>query len=450
MARPEKKIPNAVSPLGELATKLRSGRTSCGLSYAVLSGRTRLYSAATLQRAASGTVVPKREVVRAFAHACGLDVDELDRLWLNAYRCREGTPRPRCGAAQPRAPHLISNLPELGAALGELRQTSGAPAYRMMEKRAASAGLELSRNTAYRISTGKQSPNSVACLEAFLVGCALPPQRHAVWLEAWLRVTRQADLARAAVVRETQQLEAVVANSPGGEVTQDTALRLLRKADLDSLERYRGFDTPWTVECVRCAAIFRVRLSDVILQRTGCTDCPEINERVRDAWADVLDNKTGTLGPDVVKALDSCTLLQARLLRNQLNVPVYAADRETAVILQSDTWHVALDAALRNHVQRRFVLDVLVVHGYEPNSASRTGNRQRRLVKAAGLTAEPVDGPVEAVSEPAAEDRQAAHRRDNARPRFLDGQTTRPRPYSGAPPHRGTRGLPPAPTNSGV
>ncbi|MET8134110.1 helix-turn-helix domain-containing protein [Streptomyces sp. NPDC005251] len=450
MARPEKKIPNEVSPLGKLATKLRNGRTACGFSYAVLSGRTRLYSAATLQRAASGTVVPKREVVRAFAHACGLDVDEVDQLWLNAYRGGQKAPRDRRGAAQPPAPHLIRDLPQLGAALGELRQTSGAPAYRVMEKRAASAGLELSRSTAYRISAGKQSPSSVACLEAFLVGCALPPQRRAVWLEAWLRAARQDDLARAAVLRETRQLEAVVANSPDGEVTQETALRLLRKADLDALERYRGFDAPWTVECVRCAAIFRVRLSDVILQRTGCTDCPEINERVRDAWADLLDNKTGTLGPDVVKALNACALLQARLLRNQLNIPVYAADRETAVILQSDTWHPALRAALRNHVQRRFVLDVLVVHGYESKSVSRTGNRQRRLVKAAGLMVEPVDEPAEEASELAVEDRQAAQRRDSARPWFLDEQTARTRPHSGAVPRRGSRGLPPAPTNSGV
>lgn len=159
VARPEKPVPNELSPVGKLAAKLRSGRTSRGFSYVALSERTRLYSAATLQRAASGAVVPKREVVRAFAHACGLDVDELDRLWLDAYRGNQRGQEDRRSGAQAPLPHLIRDLPHLGAALGELRQWSGAPPYRVMEKRARSAGLELSRSTAFRISAGRQSPS---------------------------------------------------------------------------------------------------------------------------------------------------------------------------------------------------------------------------------------------------------------------------------------------------
>lgn len=391
--------------------------------------------------------MPKLEVARAFAHVCGLDVDEIDRLWLDAYRGRQSS---RNGGTQAPSPHLIRDLPDLSAALGELRQSSGAPPCRLMEKRALAAGMELSRSTAYRISVRQQIPGSIACLEAYLVGCGLAPRRRAVWLEAWVRAKQQADSARSAVLRETEQLEAVVANGPGGEVSQETAVRLLRKADLDALERYRGFDVPWTVECMRCAATFRVRLSDVVLQRATCVDCPEINDRVRDAWAELLENRSGALDGDEVDALRASTMLQARLQRDHLNIPVFAPDSETAMALQSATWHPALEAALRHHIQRRFSLDVLVVHGYDVKHSARNGSRQRRLAVAAGVMEGPVDGPP-ADTSPA---REAAtpSRPEPARPASQDEQSapamTPPTDAPRASPRN--RLLPPAPTNSGA
>lgn len=390
MGRPEKPLPDPQSPVGKLAVALRSGRRLRGLSYVDLSKRTPRYSAATLQRAASGTVVPKREVARAFAHACGLDLDEIDQMWLDAYRARQGGHS--TGARAP-SPHLIRDLPDLSAALGELRRACGAPSYRVMQRRARAAGLELSRSTAYRISVRQQIPGSVACLEAFLVACGLPPRRRAVWLAAWLRATQHADGARLASLRETQQLEAVVADRPSGEVSQETAMRLLRKADFDALERYRGFDAPWTVECIRCAATLRVRLSDVVLQRTTCMECPEINRRVHKAWADLLANPDGALGRQEVRALRAATVLQARLQRSQLDVPVFVADKETGVVLQSSAWHPALEAALRRHIRRRFHLAVLLVYDYDTMPSHRNGNRQRRLAKAAGVVDGPIEGP---------------------------------------------------------
>ncbi|MET8102210.1 helix-turn-helix domain-containing protein [Streptomyces sp. NPDC005236] len=445
VARPEKSVPNELSPVGELATKLRGGRTARGFSYAMLSERTRLYSAATLQRAASGTVVPKREVVRAFAHVCGLDVEELDRLWLVAYRQSQGDRTSRSSQEQAPSPHLVRDLPHLGVALGELRQSCGAPPYRVMEKRAVSAGLELSRSTACRISTGRQHPTSVACLEAYLVGCGLPVQRRAVWLEAWLRTTQQAELARSAVLHEKQQLESLVANTPGGEVSQGAAVRLLRKADLDPMERYRGFDAPWTVECVRCGANFRIRLSDVILQRTGCADCPQISARVRDAWADLLDNSSDALSGEVVDALRECTVLQARLLRDLLNIPVYAANRDAAATLQVADWHPAFHAALRRHIQRRFHMDVLVIHGYD-KEASRIGMRQRRLAKNAGVLKATLEMP----PAPAASEETSAAARQGTAAACLVQDAAAARPVRD--PHLPSIGrrLPPAPTNSGV
>ncbi|MEU9272305.1 helix-turn-helix transcriptional regulator [Streptomyces sp. NPDC048251] len=347
-----------MSPAGKLASALRKGRKLRGISYAMLSELTRDYSASTLQRAASGAVVPRREVARAFGHACGLDLEEIDRLWLDAYR---GRPRGRSGGVQAPLPHLIRDLPDLSFALSELRQTSGAPSYRVMQDRARKAGMELSRSTAYRICARRQAPGSIACVEAFLAGCGMPSRQRAVWLEAWLRANEQARSARMASMHEVGQLEAVVADSAASQVSQETAVRLLRKAGFDALERYRGFDKPWTVECLQCAGTRRIRLSDVVLQQAACTECPELNERVGNAWADVLANRSGNLSDEEVHALRAATVLRARLQRNQLDIPLIV-DREAGAVLQSRTWYHVLEAALRHRIQRSFLLDVLLVH----------------------------------------------------------------------------------------
>ncbi|MFJ4683762.1 helix-turn-helix domain-containing protein [Streptomyces sp. NPDC088789] len=399
MARPEKPIPDSLNPVGKLALALRRGRHLRGLSYAELSKRTRDYSAATLQRAASGVVVPKLDVARAFAHACRLDIGEIDRLWLDAYLGRKGR---RTGASAPQ-PHLIRNVPDLCAALGELRFTSGAPSYRVMQHRARAAGLELSRSTANRISERRQSPGSMNRLKAFLVGCGLPERRHSVWIEAWLRAQQQADHHRWASMREAAHLEAVVADSPGREVSQETAQRLLRKAGFDPVERYRRFEAPWTVECLQCAATFRVRMSDVVTGRATCRVCPVMSERVREAWDDLLANRAGDLGRQEVRALRASTMLEPRLQRNQLDVPVFVADRKARAVLRSTTWHPVLDDALRNRLKRAFTLDVLLISDEDMLVSHRNGHRQRRLAKAAGLVEGMDEGPPTAETPPALE-----------------------------------------------
>jgi hypothetical protein len=397
VGRPEKPIPDSVSPVVALAKALRDGRKLAKVSYAMLSERTQTYSAATLQRAASGRVIPKREVARAFAHGCAMDIDEVDRLWLDAYRARQ---HGRDASVQAPAPRLIRDFPDLSTALERLWQASGAPTYRVMQNRARTVGMDLSRSSANRIATRRQVPGSVASLEAFLVGCGLPPRGRDVWLEAWLRAQQHADTERQGSARDMKQLEAVVADNPTGEVVQETAMRLLRKAGFDALERYRSFDAPWTVECQRCAATLRVRLSDVVLQRATCMDCPEVNERVRKAWADLLENPAGALSRHEVRALRAARVLQARLQRDHLDVPVFVADKETKSILQSDTWHPALDTALRRYIRRPFRLDVLIVPDYDTMNAHRTGNRHRRLAKSAGLVDKPVEGQLRDKADP--------------------------------------------------
>jgi hypothetical protein len=71
---------------------------------------------------------------------------------------------------------------------------------------------------------------------------------------------------------------------------------------------------------------------------------------------------------------------------------VFVADRTTLRALRSSAWHPPLEEALRRHIRRSFYLDVLLVLDYDTMPAQRTGQRHRRLAKAAGL----VDSPLEA------------------------------------------------------
>ncbi|MFJ9675253.1 helix-turn-helix domain-containing protein [Streptomyces sp. NPDC101221] len=392
VGRPEKPIPDPVSPLGRLAVSLRNGRRGERLSYVQLSERTRSVSPGTLQRAASGAALPKLEVAQAFARACGMDVAEVTRLWHAAYQgSLGGRAASRTNAPEPR-PDLVKDLPGLCAALEKLRQSKGAPSFRMMQYRARNAGKELSRSTAYRISRGA-TPTSTDCLEAFLVACEVPPRERTVWFDAWLRAQRQAVRAHqdADGREEVRQIESVVADTGRGQVSQETAVRMLRKAGFNARERYRQFDAPWTVECMQCAATFRIRLSDVVLVRATCPDCPKLTEHVREAWAELLTNPSELLSRQVVRALRAATVLPARLQRDHLDVPVFVADRTTLRTLQSRTWHPALEDALRRHIRRSFILDVLLVHDYDTMAAPRNGQRHRRLAKAAGLVDSPPD-----------------------------------------------------------
>ncbi|MEU3855684.1 helix-turn-helix transcriptional regulator [Streptomyces sp. NPDC029554] len=394
MGRPEKPIPDPVSPLGTLAVALRIGRRSAGLSYAELAERTRSVSPGTLQRAASGAVLPRRDVAQAFARACGMDVDDITRLWHAAYRgSLGGRSAGRSREAEPR-PDLVQDMHGLCTALKVLRQANGAPSFRMMERRARATGRDLSRSTASRIVTGKQEPASTDCLEAFLVACQVAPRDRTVWFDAWLRVQRHAASARQDADRrreELAQLESVVADTSRGQVSQQAAVRMLRRAGFDAQERYRHFDAPWSVECVQCGSTFRLRLSDVVLTRATCPDCPKLNEHVREAWAELLTNPSGSLSRQLMRALRAATVLPARLQRDHLDVPVFVADRTTLRTLLSPAWHPALEEALRRHIRRPFYLDVLLVHDYDTMPASRNGNRHLRLAKGAGL----VDSPLE-------------------------------------------------------
>lgn len=70
-------------PLAEFAGGLRALRHSAGLTYRQMADRTYV-AASQLSRAASGTVLPRWEVTRAFVSACGGDVREWRIKWQEA------------------------------------------------------------------------------------------------------------------------------------------------------------------------------------------------------------------------------------------------------------------------------------------------------------------------------------------------------------------------------
>ena len=81
MGRRENPINPATGALARFAAQLRELRVQAGSpTYRELALRA-FYSASTLSQAASGTVVPSREVTLALVSACGGNIREWDCRW---------------------------------------------------------------------------------------------------------------------------------------------------------------------------------------------------------------------------------------------------------------------------------------------------------------------------------------------------------------------------------
>jgi transcriptional regulator with XRE-family HTH domain len=81
MGRRENPIDPATGALARFAAELRELRAQAGSpTYRELALRA-FYSASTLSQAASGTVIPSREVTLALVSACGGDTKEWDNHW---------------------------------------------------------------------------------------------------------------------------------------------------------------------------------------------------------------------------------------------------------------------------------------------------------------------------------------------------------------------------------
>ncbi|MFC9948518.1 MULTISPECIES: helix-turn-helix domain-containing protein [Streptomyces] len=184
MGRPEKPIRTLNPYLMVLATYLRETRDEAGLTYAELAARTRLWSATTLQRAASGERIPRLEVVEAYVLACGpRSAEKARRLWRQARSYEHGAdytnaPRPR----------LVDSAADLRTALRATYYKAGAMPLREMERR---AGLgRLPRTTVRRMLDGATMLNQEQ-LRSFLMVCDVPERDHQDWLDAWTRVWKR-------------------------------------------------------------------------------------------------------------------------------------------------------------------------------------------------------------------------------------------------------------------
>lgn len=194
MGRREKPVDQSRPARGRLAVHLRGWRDSAGVTYETLARRTGL-SPATLKRAASGAVVPRRTTVEAYVEGCGGGQDAVraaDELWRQA-RVEE---RGRLVQLRAPRPELIGNEGDLSRALEVVWEQAGAPSLREIKDRSGDP-LALPVSSAARIVNRDAIPADEQQLRAFLTGCGIPPERHTPWLSAFKKITRRSPAATA-------------------------------------------------------------------------------------------------------------------------------------------------------------------------------------------------------------------------------------------------------------
>lgn len=187
MCRPEKPIATSNVALRELQEWLRDQRGRTGQGYRALAVRAGCH-ATTLQRAASSEAVPKLQTVLNYARACDASPDEARHLWKRARY--EQTRRARGGRGRPAPrPEFIRDFVDLEAALVDLYEKAGSPAFRTMEQRAGRYGL-LPRSTAHRITNKQAMPHNLPQFKAYLRACEVPEVDWPRWESAWARAWR--------------------------------------------------------------------------------------------------------------------------------------------------------------------------------------------------------------------------------------------------------------------
>ncbi|WP_330358387.1 helix-turn-helix transcriptional regulator [Streptomyces chartreusis] len=336
---------------------LRKGRSRKQLSYAELAQRTSAYSAATLQRAASGRSVPSRQVARAYAMVCGLDLDETDRLWLDARREERSEHHSPERRSVPK-PRMMRDLADLGAGLADAHEKAGAPSRREMERRARAARTTLSSSAAQRIISRQQVPSSREQLVAFLHACEVPERDRAEWLQAWARVRRHhaAELNASRTFLDRQEAE--TAEDPSGRVTAEQAAQLVSLAGYTPAERYRGYNVPWTVRCQLCTAVKRIRLSDQADGRIRqCTQCHNDAERtVQEVWAALFDRqrwKEKGMSAAEAEIFRRCRIAGVERRQSALHVTVSAPSElfVTTGLADSSAWESLIADAVREKLE---------------------------------------------------------------------------------------------------
>ncbi|MFD3485005.1 helix-turn-helix domain-containing protein [Streptomyces sp. NPDC058665] len=202
MGRRESAVVAGTRQSKELALWLRSQRERRAVTYATMAELTgHRFSPATLSRGASGRKV-SREVVLAYAEACGADPDEALQLWKAAQRA-EARRRFRARASTEFGdlatsvrtvmthPKLMDHFGKLRDAMVELRAREGQPSLREMQGAAGKTHdgrHRLPRSSLSVILRGEEPP-SRAHLTAFLEVLSVPAARIRLWEKAWDRIT---------------------------------------------------------------------------------------------------------------------------------------------------------------------------------------------------------------------------------------------------------------------
>lgn len=194
MGRNEKPVDQSRPARSRLAVHLRGWRDAAGMTYETLARRTGL-SPATLKRAASGAVVPRRITVEAYVEGCGGEQDAVraaDELWRQA-RVEE---RGRLAQLRAPRPELIGDEGDLSRSLEVVWEQAGAPSLREIKDRSGNP-LALPVSSAARIVNRDAIPADEQQLRAFLTGCGIPPEQHTPWLSAFTKITRRSPTAAA-------------------------------------------------------------------------------------------------------------------------------------------------------------------------------------------------------------------------------------------------------------
>ncbi|MFB7397774.1 helix-turn-helix domain-containing protein [Streptomyces sp. NPDC056191] len=171
--------------LARLAYWLREQRARSGRTYRELATRTKC-TATTLQRAASGKLVPTRTTVLSYARACDGSSETALMLWKAARHEAALEGRRRRPAPRPEA---IWDEPELIEALVDLYRRAGSPSLRLMEERAGGYGV-LPRSTAHRIVNRQLVPRSRSQFVGYLMACEVSEAMWDAWTTAWGRTLR--------------------------------------------------------------------------------------------------------------------------------------------------------------------------------------------------------------------------------------------------------------------
>ncbi|MET7650504.1 MULTISPECIES: helix-turn-helix domain-containing protein [unclassified Streptomyces] len=188
MGRKAKPIVTRYRARAQLAHELRLLLLRCDGTYEQLAKRTPGISRVTLQRAASGTCLPKEKTVVAFVHACGFgrqEVAKLTALRISA-RIEERGVLHELKALHPR---LISDRRDLSRALEYVYEAAGAPTLRELRDRSGEP-LLLPISTLSRIVSRRTTPVDERQLLAFIHGCGITHQ-DSLWSTAWKKVAME-------------------------------------------------------------------------------------------------------------------------------------------------------------------------------------------------------------------------------------------------------------------